>query len=581
MSDKATVLRITLKGKPSSLAPLSVTVLREIGRIPMARLTFSAFAEDGDFAAACEPGTEIGIEGQLGETWLPLFSGLVSGQSFAARNGGRWFTIEARDKAQILTLCPRTRCFEKKKDSEICAAIIQANGLSASVEATAEKHEQLVQFRTTDWDFIMHRLWANGLVALVKDGKISGVKPEARGAALALTPDEVLDLESRVEARAPAADVSAMGWDPAKQEAFCVKGKAANVAVPGRLGAKKAAAILDAGTTLPCAGGASKEELRGWASGLLTRGRLALCQGRARVSGREAEPGGKLEFRECGTAVDGEALIWGVRHSFADGAWLTEIQFGTAPLDAAAELWSRPLPGFAGLWPGTVQKISADPEKGCRIRVRLPSLHEQDKDGLWARLAAPDAGDGRGMVFRPEKGDEVLVGFYDGDPRFPVVVGQMFSKARPAPEAIPATDEKNHIKGLVTRSGIRLLFDDDNKAVTLQTPGGNLLEIHDKNKSATLKDQHGNSLTLEKDGIILDSTKNITLRAKGDVKISATGDITLDGKGAVGLKAARNLKAEGLSVELKGTTTLKAEAANTTLSGSALTTVKGALVKIN
>ena len=581
MSDKPTLLKITLKGKDSELAPISADVLHEIGRIPMARLVFSAFIEGENFAQTCAPGTELGIEGQDGDTWVPLFSGIVSGQKFTAKNGSRRLTIEVRDKAQALTISPRTRFFEKKKDSELCAEIIKEYGLAADIAATPHKHEQLIQLRIPDWDFILHRLWANGLVAIVKAGKISGVKPEPKGSPISLTADDIFELENRVEARAVSSAIAVNGWDPAKQQAVIAKGKAASVLIPGAFTAKKAEDVLKDKPELPFGGGAVKEELESWASGLLTHGHLALNQGRVCVAGRKAEPGDKLSLKECGITADGDGLIWGVRHTFNDGVWITELQFGTAPLAAAAELWSRPMPGLAGLWPGTVQKISADPEKGERIKVHLPGLHKEDKDGMWARLATPDAGNKHGMVFRPEKDDEVLVGFYDNDARFPVVMGQVFSKAHPSPAALEAKDEKNHIKGLVTRSGIQLLFDDDKKTVTLKTPGDNLLEIHDKDKKITLKDQHGNSIVLEKGGITLDSPKDITVQAKGGITLKATKDITLDAKGNVSIKATQNVKAEGLGVEMKGTTAFKAEAPNTTLSGFGLTTIKGGLVKIN
>ena len=89
------------------------------------------------------------------------------------------------------------------------------------------------------------------------------------------------------------------------------------------------------------------------------------------------------------------------------------------------------------------------------------------EEGVWARLATLDAGDGRGTFFRPEIDDEVVVGFLDGDPRFPVVLGQCHSSAKPAPE--PAKDD-NHVKGYVSRSKLKLTFDDDKKVVVLETP---------------------------------------------------------------------------------------------------------------
>jgi len=50
-------------------------------------------------------------------------------------------------------------------------------------------------------------------------------------------------------------------------------------------------------------------------------------------------------------------------------------------------------------------------------------------DGIWARISTLDAGKQRGTFFRPEIGDEVIVGFLNDDPRYPVVLGMVNSSA--------------------------------------------------------------------------------------------------------------------------------------------------------
>ena len=144
--------------------------------------------------------------------------------------------------------------------------------------------------------------------------------------------------------------------------------------------------------------------------------------------------------------------------------------------------------------------------------MRLP-LVSSSEDGVWARLATLDAGDQRGTYFRPEIDDEVVVGFLDCDPRFPVVLGQCHSSAKPAPET--ASDD-NNIKGYVSRSKLKLTFDDDKKVVTLETPGGNKLTLDEDAKKVSLADQNGSSITLDDEGITLTSAKDIILKASGD-----------------------------------------------------------------
>ena len=77
-----------------------------------------------------------------------------------------------------------------------------------------------------------------------------------------------------------------------------------------------------------------------------------------------------------------------------------------------------------------------DPEGLGRVQVSIPHLGDQLSD--WARLVSLMAGAERGVFFRPEKDDEVLVGFEHGDPRRPYILGGLWSKA----DQPPADDGK-------------------------------------------------------------------------------------------------------------------------------------------
>jgi uncharacterized protein involved in type VI secretion and phage assembly len=148
-----------------------------------------------------------------------------------------------------------------------------------------------------------------------------------------------------------------------------------------------------------------------------------------------------------------------------------------------------------------------------------------------------------------------VLGFLHDDPAQPVVLGMLHSSAHPPPLAASADNPR---KSYVSRSGLKLVFDDDQKVLSLETPGGNALRLTDADGGLVLEDQNGNTLTLDGNGISLDSAK------------------------ALVLKAATDFKAEGVSVGLKASASLKAEAnASAELKSSGTMTVKGALVQIN
>jgi uncharacterized protein involved in type VI secretion and phage assembly len=198
--------------------------------------------------------------------------------------------------------------------------------------------------------------------------------------------------------------------------------------------------------------------------------------------------------------------------------------------------------------------LEGDPDGEDRIQVRMPTISTSD-DGVWSRLATLDAGNNRGWVFRPEIDDEVVVGFMNADPRFPVVLGHLHSSKSPAP--IPGSDD-NHIKGLTTRSEMKLTFDDDKKVITIETPAGNKITLSEDEKSITVVDQNGNKMEMTSDGINMESP--------GEIKVKATKDLTLEGMN-VNVKASAQLKAEG--------------SAGAELSSGANCVVKGAMVQIN
>src|SRR5271163_1391085 len=86
---------------------------------------------------------------------------------------------------------------------------------------------------------------------------------------------------------------------------------------------------------------------------------------------------------------------------------------------------------------GTVKSVK-DPDDRNRVQVRLyntDGITDQDAP-IWARVAVPFAGGQRGAFFIPNVGDEVLLVFLSGDPRFPVVIGSLWNGADTAPETL-------------------------------------------------------------------------------------------------------------------------------------------------
>jgi Rhs element Vgr protein len=517
---------------------VAADVVKQVDRIPDATLTLLEQASpDGDFslsdADAFSPGKEI----EIAAAWLDaaqsvLFVGRVVRHGVRLNDNGLFLNLELRDAALKLTRPRRCRAFVDLTDGDVFSRLVQDAGLgTGEVASTQPSHPTLVQYRASDWDFLLARAHALGLSILVDDGELSLRAPDLSAAAeLVIAPgiDELFELELTADALDQEAAVSAVGWDPAAQQLsdpaegaeFDLPQAALQPAtVAGELGFD-AAELLHPVPLLP-------EELAAAADGRLRRNRLSMLRGRVSLRGSPAvKPFQLVELQRVGTRFPGKALITGVRHRLDQSGWRTDLTLGLDPrrLAAAADLAEAPaaglLPPVSGLQVGIVADLSEDPGEEFRIGVRLPALGA-DAEPIRARLLTPHAGAEHGFVFKPELEDEVIVGFLNDDPRVPVILGALFSSARPPPGDYAEADDENLAKGIVTRSGTTIgIVDGDTPRLVLKTPGGNQVLIDDENEQIELTDQHGNALVMNADGIAITSAADLTLEAGGDVTIT-------------------------------------------------------------
>lgn len=86
----------------------------------------------------------------------------------------------------------------------------------------------------------------------------------------------------------------------------------------------------------------------------------------------------------------------------------------------------------------------------------------------------PDAGrsgkvtTNRGMVFIPEIGDHVMLGFRYNDPNRPFVMGSLFNGTTGAGGL-----DKNHLKSIFTRGGNIITFNELETSILVKDPSGN------------------------------------------------------------------------------------------------------------
>jgi uncharacterized protein involved in type VI secretion and phage assembly len=199
--------------------------------------------------------------------------------------------------------------------------------------------------------------------------------------------------------------------------------------------------------------------------------------------------------------------------------------------------------GMRGVAVGIVTD-NEDPEGLGRVRLTFPWRDAEDTSD-WARIATPMAGAEMGAYFLPEVGDEVLVGFENGDVRYPYVLGALWNgEDRPPAE----NDGDNDVRTIRSRSGHEIVLDDDERegSVTVRSAGGHEIVLDDSTGSETVT--------------ITDNAGQTVLTAEG------TGTVTL-GAGAT-------LKLEAPMLEL-------AADGNLTVEAGGVLTLKGSIVRIN
>ncbi len=451
---------------------ISLAVTHEVNRIPSATLVLSdgeAAKETFEISDKNEfiPGKNIEIKAGYRSTEKRIFKGVVIRHSIKVRKNGSFLIIDCKAPSVKMTVGTKNKYFIQQKDSEIIEALIRQNGFQSQVEATSVTHKEIVQIDMTDWDFMLMRADMAGKLVFVEDGKITVAKPNFNQEPVqtVVFGSSLLELDAEIDARLQSENVKGVSWDATNQELTEVEGKKALANKLGNLKEDDLAQVMGAEPKIQHGGDVERPELQTWADTARQKAQMAKVKGRAKFQGTEkAKPGVVVRLQGIGNRFKGDAYITGVRHSIADGNWETDVQFGLEPEWYAKKMGlssssSGLVVPLAGLHVGIVTALENDPDGEDRIKLRLP-LISPNAEGMWARVASLDAGTNRGAFFRPEIGDEVVVGFLAGDARHPVVLGMMNSSAKPAP--MQAKDD-NHQKGFVSRSEMKWLFDDEKK----------------------------------------------------------------------------------------------------------------------
>lgn len=188
-----------------------------------------------------------------------------------------------------------------------------------------------------------------------------------------------------------------------------------------------------------------------------------------------------------------------------------------------------------------------------RVQVQFDWQKRFGKSTNWIRVQTPDAGGSgmvnRGMVFIPEEGDQVMVGFEYGDPNRPYVMGSVFSGSEGK-----GGGEGNNKRTILTKSGHQIVFDDDKDdwGITISDKNGNIIKFDTKGKNIQVS--AGETISLLANNISIDATQTVSINAGEDIVVNASKGLNSYANENINFMAG-----EDVSVTAKNITTTASE----------------------
>ena len=512
----------------------------------------------------------------------PLLVGEVTALEVEVTHAGMHTVVRGLDKSHRLFRGTRVEAYVNMTASDIVRKVAQRAGLEARVDATTAQLPHVSQDSVSDWDFLRRLAAENDRVLTVVTSRLEFVRRTGASAApgpaggsrrdpLVLERGvNLVNVRGTVTSNGQVPEVEVRGWDPQQKKEVVAKKPAATLS-----------AQLDGVTPASLAKTFGSPA---YVTGISTMSQQAVCDAAAgsladHLAGGFAELEGTARgnpLLRAGTAVQltgvgapfsGKYTLSGTRHDFSHELGYTtsfvvsntseRSLYGSA---SGATRSSRPRLG--GVVPALVTSVK-DPENLGRVKIRLPWLSES-YESWWARPVFAGAGPKRGFTVLPEVNDEVLVAFGHDDLEHPFILGGLYNGKDQPDKAwadhVDGTAGSVKRRAWVSRTGMVVEF--------LESPSDESLQVSTNSGSQRV------TLLQKKKGIEIVSEGPVSVTAKQDVTVTTNGgNISLKGMN-VSVEATTNLDLKGVNVKVNASATAE-------LAGSATTTVRGGIVRIN
>ncbi|NOQ70865.1 MAG: hypothetical protein GQ574_02620 [Crocinitomix sp.] len=523
-------------------------------------------------SAAFLPGAEIQIKLGYDTQSTEVFSGFITKQNLEANGRSSYvITVECKHKVNTMTLGKRTRFLheglsgtasekeygvDQVADMDALEKLVDFYDLKLDGPITLKnefEHENLVQYNCSDWDFLIIRAEQLGLVCRVEKDQIKMIDPVI-GETIK---DSVVLGETLIsyEAEHDATKIS---------QAFGVtKGEFDDAKAVGEFesnsASEEAEANVQSDSVLNHAGDLEVSEMKAWIANKAKRQALSKVLGTARITGTvDYEIGDTVSIEGFDSIWSEQSFVSGIKHTVKNGVWHSYLQCGMSSCSHADEFNlqandnTQLFPGVNGLLFGKVDGYRVGRDDTELVEVVIPSAAEFNNNEpeaakkIVARIASPFANESRGFVFRPMVGDEVVVGFINNDPRFPIVLGSLYNKTNQPGFSLDDNEQKE--MGIKVGDW-KISIHEEDEILTISSPDDQKIVLTNKG-DITLAYNDSNMIKISED--------LIEIKAK-DIKISAKTDLVIEGT-EIGIAANSKLVMEGGEYELKGKATGKLKA---------------------
>lgn len=506
-----------------------------------------------------------------------LISGEITALEAEFGAQGSYAVVRGYDHSHRMHRGRRTETYKQMTDADIARKIAaRSNLLVGQIDATPGVHDLVSQANLTDLDFLKGRAREIGFELFVSEKKLNFRKPpesqagpgtgdlQSRNPLQLAFGDMLESFRPRVTSAEQVSRVEVRGWDMhnKKEVVAHAAGKTTSATIganPSELAAKFGeSTFVSVNRAL-----SSQAEVDAAARSLAEQVASAFTEADGVAKGDpKLKAGAAVAISLVGKPFEGQYVLTSTRHVFDDQGYRTQFVvsgrqdrslLGVATLGATGGSSSAAGPPIYGVVIALVTN-SKDPEDLGRVKLKFPWM-SNDYETDWARVTQVGAGHNRGQVVIPEVNDEVLVAFEHGDIRAPFVVGSLYNgkdKPKMGEGLIDSGSGEITRRGFVSRKGhMQVFFDGDGKEGI-----------------ALLTDDRGMKISLNK------SKTTIRITSSGKVEIKGTTDVTIEAGTSLSLKA-------GTTATIEAGTSLELSAPEVKVSGDAMVTVSGGMIKLN